>query len=57
MNEQGLTSIYKEYLKPLFRKLKNQQLDENILRSLDKILRYVEQRYYYVNNAFVHETQ
>ncbi|KAK4528722.1 hypothetical protein GAYE_SCF63G6667 [Galdieria yellowstonensis] len=40
----------KEYLKPLFRKLKNQQLDENILRSLDKILRYVEQREYVLAN-------
>ncbi|GJQ11876.1 hypothetical protein GpartN1_g3667.t1 [Galdieria partita] len=40
----------KEYLKPLFRKLKKQQLDKSILKSLEKILRYVEQREYVLAN-------
>ncbi|EME26498.1 Pre-mRNA-splicing factor 18 [Galdieria sulphuraria] len=40
----------KEYLKPLFRKLKKQQLDKSILTSLEKILRYVEQREYVLAN-------
>eukprot|EP00871_Galdieria_phlegrea_P000131 jgi/Galph1/1118/GphlegSOOS_G5791.1 len=40
----------KEYLKPLFKKLKKQQLDKGILKSLEKILKFVEQREYVMAN-------